>query len=186
MDMVDGTIDWIKDKVDQIGAGFESVSDEWTAKVQELKAKAHDFVVIRERLETKVKTLPPESEVRKKAEAALAESQKVADFIQWLTTKIDGANTLLPTQNMNAWFLAPVPIIAVTSAITMLGATILKLRSSEKMVDKVIAAGGDPNKVLGAGKEPWLNIDLGNPALIFALIAVGYIMWPTIKQKLLK
>jgi len=193
MSAIDSTINWLTRQIESAGDQIESMSDAWLAKVESLKAKAHDFSNILERLKLKGEKLPENSVLKKSYKETINEAEKVKKAIQLITGKVDEAARgldFLGMPKLDALFLAPVPLGIISSAITILSVQIAKMLSEERRIDAALAAGGDPNQVITTtGNGVLENITsnlLKKPLLIIGIGTIAWLAWPEIKQKWLK
>ena len=183
MSVVDDAIGWINSQIESAGNQIENITDAWTQKVNELKAKAYEFTELYNRVQQKMQQLPPDSPMRKEAQETLSTADKVRATIEGITSKIDSVAGSLSYFNvkpvqMDAIFLAPVPLAIIAGAIALLGTQIVSLRKLDEKLDHeqfLIEKGADPNLVVRSGaSKPFIDLGLKNP-LIF--IGVGAGIW---------
>lgn len=192
MSAIDNAIDWLTKQVQTAGNAIESITDEWSRKVNELKAKAYEFTQLYNKVKTKIDKLPADSPVRKEAQETLSNADKVKVAVESITRKIDTVAgsmsyfTGAPVK-MDGIFLAPVPLAIIAGAITILSTQLISLRKLDEKLDHqqyLIEQGADPNKVVEAGaNKPFFDFGSISPLLLIAIIGAGYIAWPNIKQK---
>ncbi len=195
--LLDDAIGWFSDKLQAVDKTTETWSQEWQQKVNDLKAKAKEFVDMFKKLSARKSIAESDSKLAGEYNSLMDKGEWIKNSVEFITNKIDWAyNTFFSgAQQLGLIQGLVIPIVAITGAIAAITAWLADAYMLDRKLDHLeaqIAAGIDPT-VAQEGisstyeKGSLINID-GSPfvsaGILFVIGAVIYFFWPEIQKKL--